>query len=173
MKVEKIWLTDTAVWIRTDEGKEACELLADYPRLKHATLEQLRQYEADDYGIHWPEIDEDLCFDGFYSPVTLEANDKSVLYLGADNTLYWPSAAMTVGSCRAVFSLNGLTTGSAGDLARIVLNFGDEATGITTTALTDDTDKAGAWHDMQGRRLTGKPSRAGVYINNGKKVVIK
>ena len=66
MKVEKIWLTDTAVWIRTDKGEEACELLADYPRLKYATQEQLRKYEADDYGIHWPEIDEDLSFDGFF-----------------------------------------------------------------------------------------------------------
>ena len=26
MKIEKVWLTDTAIWIRTDEGKEACGL---------------------------------------------------------------------------------------------------------------------------------------------------
>ena len=67
MKVEKIWLTDTAVWIRTDIGEEACELFADYPRLKHATLEQLQKYDADDYGIHWAEIDEDLSYDGFFN----------------------------------------------------------------------------------------------------------
>ena len=30
-----------------------------------------------------------------------------------------------------------------------------------------------AWYSLDGRRLTGKPSRAGVYINNGNKVVIK
>jgi len=30
-----------------------------------------------------------------------------------------------------------------------------------------------SWYDMNGRKLNGKPSRAGVYINNGNKVVIK
>ena len=37
MKIEKVWLTDTAIWIRTDEGKEAYELLADCPRFRDAT----------------------------------------------------------------------------------------------------------------------------------------
>ena len=31
----------------------------------------------------------------------------------------------------------------------------------------------GAWYDMIGRRLTGKPSRRGLYVNNGRKIVIK
>ncbi|MBQ6210441.1 MAG: DUF2442 domain-containing protein [Prevotella sp.] len=66
MRIEKVWLTDTAVWIRTDEGKEACELLSDYPRLKSATPEQLQNYETDEFGIHWPDIDEDLSFEGFF-----------------------------------------------------------------------------------------------------------
>ena len=29
------------------------------------------------------------------------------------------------------------------------------------------------WYDMSGRRLDGKPTKKGLYINNGKKVVIK
>ena len=29
------------------------------------------------------------------------------------------------------------------------------------------------WYDMSGRRLSGKPSQKGVYINNGKKVIVK
>jgi hypothetical protein len=28
-------------------------------------------------------------------------------------------------------------------------------------------------YDMQGRKLEGKPARKGVYISNGKKVVVK
>lgn len=66
MKIDKIWLTDTAVWIRTKEGKEACELFADYPRLRYATQEQREQFEADDFGIHWEALDEDLSFEGFF-----------------------------------------------------------------------------------------------------------
>ena len=67
MKIEKIWVTDTAVCIRTDDGREAQELLADYPRLRHATPAQRQLFEADDYGIHWPELDEDLSFEGFFN----------------------------------------------------------------------------------------------------------
>ncbi len=66
MKIEKIWLTENAVWIRTDDGREACELFADYPRLRDASMEQLVNYDCDDFGIHWEDLDEDLSFDGFF-----------------------------------------------------------------------------------------------------------
>lgn len=33
-------------------------------RLEEATLDQLENMEVDEDGIHWPEIDEDLSFDG-------------------------------------------------------------------------------------------------------------
>lgn len=65
-KVEKIWLTDDAVWIRTADGKEACEKFIDYPRLRYATAKQRANYEADEIGLHWEEIDEDLSFEGFF-----------------------------------------------------------------------------------------------------------
>ncbi len=66
MKIEKIWLTENAVWIRTDDGREACELFADYPRLRDASMEQLVNYDCDAFGIHWEDLDEDLSFDGFF-----------------------------------------------------------------------------------------------------------
>ena len=114
-------------------------------------------------------------FSGWFSPFTLEAGNKTVLYLGADNKLYYPLAAMTVGSCRAVFYLNGIASGA--NARRFVLNFGDgdETTGIISIdngqLIIDNS--MDAWYSLDGRRLTGKPSRAGVYINNGKKIVIK
>ena len=66
IKIEKIWLTDDAVWIRTADGREACEYFADYPRLKYATPEQRSNYKTDAFGVNWPDIDEDLSFDGFF-----------------------------------------------------------------------------------------------------------
>lgn len=45
-KIEKIWLTDDAVWIRTADGREACEKFADYPHLKYATQEQRCEIHA-------------------------------------------------------------------------------------------------------------------------------
>lgn len=64
--VEKIWLTDEAVWIRTTDGREACELFSDYPRLNDATPEQRVNYIIDQFGINWPDIDEDLSFESFF-----------------------------------------------------------------------------------------------------------
>ena len=64
--IEKIWLTDDAVWIKTTEGQQACEKFEDYPRLKYATPAQREHFETHAFGIYWPEIDEDLRFDGFF-----------------------------------------------------------------------------------------------------------
>lgn len=118
-------------------------------------------------------VTDKVTFCGITSPKTIEGEDKSVLYLGADNKLYYPSTAMTIGACRAYFQLaEGLT---AGDLAsgvhQFVLNFGDE-TGIDLTPVRSQRE-AGAWYTLDGRRLFGKPTKTGIYINNGKKVIIK
>ena len=67
IKVDKVWLTDTAICIRTSDGQEASEKIADFQRLKWATPEQRGNYEITPYGISWPELDEDLGFDGFFS----------------------------------------------------------------------------------------------------------
>ena len=124
-------------------------------------------------------------FVGSFSPVSLEADDKTVLYLGASNKLYYPSQDRTMGSCRAVFRLhNGLTVGDLptpgqANARAFVLNFGDgEATGIVdaeadSSFFTLHSSLKEGWYDMQGRRLSGKPTEKGVYINNGKKIVIK
>ena len=121
-----------------------------------------------------------VTFVGSFSPVSLEANDKTVLYLGDGNKLYYPSQNRTMGSCRAVFVLNGLTAGDLptpgqANARAFVLNFGDEGsqTAIGHTEITEITEKAGAWYTVSGVRLAGKPTKKGLYIYNGKKIVIK
>ncbi len=42
---------------------------------------------------------------------------------------------------------------------------------LSTTNGTDGTPSADTWFDLQGRKLAGKPTQKGVYINNGKKRV--
>ena len=74
--VEKIWIADRAIHIRCVDGSEAIEYIDDYPRLKYASTEQLQNYEAEEYGIHWPELDEDLEFESLF-----RKKDKSPLYL--------------------------------------------------------------------------------------------
>ena len=53
---------------------------------------------------------------------------------------------------------------------QFTLVFDSEATGIKTTDCTDYTDSV--WYDLNGRKVAA-PSKKGIYIMNGHKVVIK
>ena len=78
--------------------------------------------------------DASITFLGTYAPVSIpSAGDKTKLYLGSANKLYYPTKAMTIGTHRAYFQLLGdLTAGEPASLVRaFALNFGDESTGIT------------------------------------------
>lgn len=66
-EIKKIWLTDEAIFIETQEGKVAQENFADFHRLRYATKEQRENYELNAFGIHWPDIDEDLSYEGFFT----------------------------------------------------------------------------------------------------------
>lgn len=64
--IEKVWLTDTAVWIRTKDGHEAFEEFELFPRLKWATKEQRENFTLTHFGIRWEDVDEDLSYEGFF-----------------------------------------------------------------------------------------------------------
>lgn len=53
--------------------------------------------------------------------------------------------------------------------ARLVIV--DNSTGIGSTQM--DKGDSADWYSIDGRKLSGKPTRKGLYINNGVKVVIK
>ena len=49
----------------------------------------------------------------------------------------------------------------------------DLPTGIVSIDHSQSTIDNGVWHTLNGVRLNGKPTKAGVYIVNGKAVVVK
>jgi hypothetical protein len=54
---------------------------------------------------------------------------------------------------------------------RLTIGHGDDTTGVQT--YRTDSDMVGEqWYDMQGRKID-KPTKAGLYILNGKKVVVR
>ncbi len=65
--VQKIWLTPSAVWIQTTDGRQACEEFTDYKGLRDATPEERADYTLSPFGIHWEHLDEDLCYEGFFA----------------------------------------------------------------------------------------------------------
>ncbi|KWW26630.1 MAG: Uncharacterized protein AUK63_2566, partial [bacterium P3] len=86
----------------------------------------------------------------------------------------YPTAGAGIGAQRAYFKIGSDGALLARRLTAFNIDFGDdETTGIiSTTNDTNDTN-SDAWYSLDGVRLNGKPSAKGVYINNGKKVVIK
>jgi hypothetical protein len=55
---------------------------------------------------------------------------------------------------------------------RSFIGFGDDnTTGIELPALADD--EAAEWYSLDGRRLSGKPARKGIYVKDGQKYIIK
>ena len=50
-------------------------------------------------------------------------------------------------------------------------SIGDGTTGINSVPLNEEMIN-NHWYDLQGRKIQ-KPSKAGIYIQNGKKTIIK
>ena len=119
--------------------------------------------------------DQRVRFMGTYKSTEFDAEDKSILLMGGENMLFYPTTGAGLGAQRAYFKIGD--DGAAGArLKAFRINFGDdETTGIISIEngklkIENDAD---AWYSLDGRRLSAKPSRAGVYINNGIKIVIK
>ena len=114
-----------------------------------------------------------LTFKGNYDYQSFDAENKSILFMDGEDTLNWPKNGARIGACRAYFQLaDGIT---AGDVKNARLFFGSGDTqgiiSIDNGQLTID-DETRSWYTVNGVKVE-KPKRKGLYIQNGKKVVIK
>lgn len=66
-RVNKVWVDESHVWAETQNGWKANCPFSRWDRLSSATLEQRKDFLLSRYGIHWPELDEDLCFLGIFA----------------------------------------------------------------------------------------------------------
>lgn len=111
-------------------------------------------------------VDNDiLTFMGCYSTMQLESGDTSVLYLGSDNKLHYPTTDLDINAFRSFFGMK-----VEDYIENIVMEGLDEATGISNVRM--QTEKADLWFTVDGRRLSGKPQQKGIYIHNGRKVTL-
>ena len=101
---------------------------------------------------------------------TIDGVDKeNVLFLAAENTLKHPvEIPAYMKGFRAYFQLKGEAAGARA----FSLNFGDgETTGVTDVR-SKMVDVRGDYFDLQGRKVENT-AKKGIYIQNGRKVVIK
>ena len=115
-----------------------------------------------------------VSFIGTYGTVSLAANDKSNIYFGSANKLFWPDQNVTVGAFRAYFKIGETDAVNAKGITSIDLIVDDEeATGIHNAEFIMQNDDADAWFTLDGIRLSGTPAAKGIYIHNGRKVVVE
>lgn len=65
-RVKDVHFTEDSLSVDIIDGRTITVPLAWYPKLLHATSGQLKKWEicGGGYGIHWPDIDEDLSTEG-------------------------------------------------------------------------------------------------------------
>ena len=124
-------------------------------------------------------------FVGTYDYMEYTNENKSILFLGSNNTLYYPQPAHedpedetsamvypSIGAFRAYFQLD-----DPASVRAFKLNFGDgeqEAQGISdATRLNNNEERINnKWYTLDGVKLDGQPTKKGLYIHGSKKVVI-
>ena len=57
---------DGMVTVSMESGRQLCFPVADNPRLANGTSAQLKHIEISPFGLHWPDLDEDLSFAGLF-----------------------------------------------------------------------------------------------------------
>ena len=117
-------------------------------------------------------------FIGTYAPTTLIGNTTANLYMGPEDKLTYPSTTDYVNAFYAYILVdlgNGLGLPGEQTVKKIIMNIADEENVITKvieimmpTPVQDD-----AWYDLLGRKYDTKPNTPGIYIMNGRKILIQ
>ena len=80
----------------------------------------------------------------------------------------WVMDAIDIAANRAWLEIPATTTNS-----RALTIVFDDVTGMSNNLTPALSQGEGAWYDLNGRKLQAAPTKKGVYILNGKKVVVK
>ena len=132
-------------------------------------------------------------FLGTYKSTEFNAEDKSILLMGGSNNLYYPNTGAGIGAQRAYFKIGDGDVLLTRGITNFNIDFGDgeTATGIISIGQmdnlqSDNSKNAGAWYSIDGRKVANgplsprgrltleeKPTAKGLYINNGKIILIK
>ena len=116
-------------------------------------------------------------FKGTYAPLEItDVNRSKVLLLSGNNKLGYAKTDRTIanrkalGTCRAYFYFSDSQTARS-----FVMNFGeDETTSLREKGIVKSEEFATAaeWYTLDGVKLSGKPTKKGLYIHGGKKVLV-
>ena len=66
VRIVSVTITDDTLAVDLEDGRTIAVPIGWYPRLAHATPEERSNWQVSGagYGIHWPELDEDIGVEG-------------------------------------------------------------------------------------------------------------
>jgi len=105
-----------------------------------------------------------IVFKPNYNYLEFTEAQPSILFL-SNNNLYSVGAGAKIKPQRGYFQ-----TSNGSPVRGMVFELVDEETAIESV---NGAFNNNPWYDLNGRKLTGKPAQKGIYINNGKKTIIK
>ena len=106
-------------------------------------------------------------FIGYYDAFDINEGNEDIYYLTAGNKLKHTGVDRTLKACRAYFQFT-----SDAAARKLAFNFGDEATGLKAidngqwTIDNGQSSMVNGYYDLQGRRLSGEPTRRGIYVRS-------
>ena len=126
----------------------------------------------------------DFC--GLYDYWKMTEDNSSILFVAGANKLYWPKAGASLGACRAYFQLKGGLAAGSISAARIAFDEPIQTTSLREEGIvkseefletfgTSDRGRAASaaeWYTLDGMKLSGKPTAKGIYVKNGRRVVV-
>ena len=114
--------------------------------------------------------DDKVSFLGTYAATSFNAENKSILFLGGDDKLYYPQDGAHINAFRSYFQLNDdLTVGDpAASVKAFNLSFGENEPLSIINCQLSIGEADSSWYDLNGRQLSSRPTKRGLYINNGK-----
>ena len=84
--VTNIWVDKGCLYAETNEGKIASyDLKKEFPGFRHATQQQMHNFQVGYAGIHWPDLDEDINLESMFYD-----NHLCQLTRGEDSVIYRP-----------------------------------------------------------------------------------
>lgn len=143
------------------------------------------------------ELGDDCQFVGQYSPFLISDDDAAlgfytdhghideILFFAkgdatSSTVLGYSASERTLRACRTHFWAPVLQTAGGEPVSPVrsfVLDFGDgnDATGVVElkNSRIEELNSDDGWYSMDGRKLSGEPKAKGLYIHNGKKIIIK
>ena len=140
------------------------------------TSQDITSFEADDVSLFrtvtdvakTDEYDTSGTFTGTLVKSVIPADG---LFL-SDNKFWYSTGKTNVKAFRCWFELGAVLDKETDFASRVMLHFEDETTGISTIHNAQST-MHNEVYDLSGRKVSGKPTQRGLYIKNGRKVVIK